>query len=67
KLAQENSGFRKIREQILSRQAADYLQDPRLTVDSIAALLNYHDSANFRRAFKRWYTLTPEQFRMDQH
>ncbi|MEN8821360.1 MAG: AraC family transcriptional regulator ligand-binding domain-containing protein [Abyssibacter sp.] len=63
KLKQENSGFRKIREEILSRQAADYLRDSPMSVEAIAALMNYHDTASFRRAFKRWFAVPPEQYR----
>ncbi|WP_223268800.1 AraC family transcriptional regulator [Marinobacter nauticus] len=25
--------------------------------------MNYHDSANFRRAFKRWFGVTPDEYR----
>lgn len=63
KLSSEGTGFRKIREEILSQQAVGYLRDSKMSVDAIAALLNYHDSANFRRAFKRWFKLSPDQFR----
>lgn len=63
KLAAENTGFRKIREQLLSEQAADYLSRNQLTVEAVATLLNYHDSASFRRAFKRWFDMPPEQYR----
>ena len=63
KLKQESSGFREIRDEILSQQASSYLRDTQLTIEAIAALMNYHDSANFRRAFKRWFGLPPEQFR----
>ncbi|EDX89079.1 AraC family transcriptional regulator [Alcanivorax sp. DG881] len=63
KLKNENTGFRQIQKDILSQQAANYLRDSKLTVDAIAALLNYHDSSNFRRAFKRWFSVTPETFR----
>ena len=65
KLKQENTGFRQVREKILSQQAAGYLRDSHISIDSIAALLNYHDSANFRRAFKRWFQMTPNQFRQN--
>ena len=65
KLKAEGTGFREIQKNILSQQAENYLRDSQLTVDAIAALLNYHDSANFRRAFKRWFSLTPEQFRQN--
>lgn len=63
KLKQENSSFRDIRDNILSRQAAHYVCDNQLSVEAIASLLNYHDSASFRRAFKRWFGSTPEQYR----
>ena len=46
--------------------AADYLRDTDLTVEAIAAILNYHDSSSFRRAFKRWHNVTPQQFRQSQ-
>lgn len=63
KLTRENSSFRQIRDEILSRQAASYLRESKLTIEVVAALMNYHDSANFRRAFKRWFGQTPEQYR----
>lgn len=63
KLKQEHSSFRQIRDDILSRQAASYLCESTLSIEAIAALMNYHDSANFRRAFKRWFGRPPEQYR----
>jgi len=63
RLQQEGAGFRQIRDEILSQQASAHLRGSRMSVEAIAALLNYHDSANFRRAFKRWFRLTPDQFR----
>ena len=63
RLRAEGVGFRQIRDEILARQARSYLQDGQLSVDAIAELLNYHDSANFRRAFKRWCGMSPEQYR----
>ena len=65
KLRDEDTSFRQIREEILSQQAANYLCETKLSVEAIAAQLNYHDSANFRRAFKRWYKMTPDQYRQD--
>lgn len=63
KLAQDGTSFREIRDSILSRQASSYLLESDLSVDAIATLLNYHDSANFRRAFKRWFDLPPSEYR----
>ena len=58
------TSFRKIRDLILSKQASNYLLDSELSVDAIATLLNYHDSANFRRAFKRWFNMSPSAYRL---
>ncbi|MGB1142246.1 MAG: AraC family transcriptional regulator, partial [Halioglobus sp.] len=55
KLKQEGSSFRQIRDEILSQQAIHYLIDNQLSVEATASVLNYHDSASFRRAFKRWF------------
>ncbi|MGB1202981.1 MAG: helix-turn-helix domain-containing protein, partial [Alloalcanivorax venustensis] len=63
KLKQEHSSFRQIRDEILSQQAASYLCQNKLPIEAIAALMNYHDSANFRRAFKRWFGQSPEEYR----
>ena len=65
RLAREGSGYRRLREQLLAELAARHLQDSRLSVDSVAALLGYHDAANFRRAFHRWFGMAPRDFRRD--
>ncbi len=66
RLTAENTTFQSIRDEILASIAVSHLLDSRDTVESIAALLNYHDASNFRRAFKRWFTMTPEQYRNHQ-
>jgi AraC-like DNA-binding protein len=66
KLKQEHSSFRQVRDEILSQQAASYLCDSQLSIEAIAALMNYYDGANFRRAFKRWFGQSPEQYRHER-
>jgi len=63
RLKQEGTSFRGINEELLSTLAMSYLTETNLNVDSIAALLNYHDGSNFRRAFKRWFKMVPSEFR----
>ena len=63
RLAREGSGYRQIRDALLSELAARHLRESNLTVEAIAALLGYHDTANFRRAFRRWFGVTPSAFR----
>lgn len=67
KLKREGVSFRQLRDDILSQQAKSYLHDSDLAVDAIAALLDYHDSSNFRRAFKRWFQMTPDRYRQEQN
>lgn len=62
-LSKENVSFRAIRDELLSQQAASYMRDSKMSVEAIATILNYHDSSNFRRAFKRWFNQTPDEFR----
>ena len=63
RLKREGNGYRQVREDILSDMAARHLLDDHLSVESIAAMLGYHDSANFRRAFRRWHGCSPQEFR----
>lgn len=63
KLVHDGTSFREIRDSILSKQASSYLLDSELSIEVIATLLNYHDSANFRRAFKRWFHISPSEYR----
>ena len=63
RLQREGSGYRQIRDQILATMSSHHLRDSGLSVESIAALLGYHDSANFRRAFRRWHGVSPQEFR----
>lgn len=63
RLAAEGTGYREIRDQLLAEMAALHLREGQLSVESVAALLGYHDTANFRRAFRRWYGASPQAFR----
>ncbi|MEE4146535.1 MAG: AraC family transcriptional regulator ligand-binding domain-containing protein [Halieaceae bacterium] len=63
RLQREGSSYRQIRDSLYAELAARHLRESGLSVEAIAALLGYHDSANFRRAFRRWYGLSPSEFR----
>ena len=66
RLQKEGINFRKLTEEIKSKQALSYLCDNKLPVETIAMLLNYHDSSSFRRAFKKWYGVPPSEYRKHQ-
>jgi len=63
RLKKEQSNYREIQENVLTQMAESYLHEKTLSVEVIAEILGYSDTANFRRAFKRWTGKTPQQYR----
>ena len=63
KLAEENTSFRKVVDDLRMEVAIRYLRDTELTVEDIAESLGFSDAANFRHAFRRWTKAAPHQFR----
>jgi AraC-like DNA-binding protein len=63
RLEAEGTGYRAIREKLLAELAARHLRESSLTVEAVAALLGYSDTAAFRKAFHRWYGLAPSAYR----
>jgi AraC-like DNA-binding protein len=63
RLDKEGTSYRMIRDRLLSELAARHLCESRLTVESVATLLGYNDTAAFRKAFRRWYGQAPSEYR----
>lgn len=63
RLQQENSSYRTLLAEVKKQQAIKYLHYSQMTVQQIAWSLGYDDVANFRRAFKSWTQLTPNEYR----
>jgi AraC-like DNA-binding protein len=63
RLRGEGSSFREIKSALLQNWARQYLAETGHTVEAIAALLGYQDTANFRRAFRLWEGCSPGEFR----
>jgi AraC-like DNA-binding protein len=66
-LQKENAGYREILNNIRRNLAAQYLKQRHLSVIDVAFRLGYSDSSNFTRAFKRWFQLSPSQYREKQN
>jgi AraC-like DNA-binding protein len=64
RLESESTSFRSITDQVKNLLAKEYLTNTELSVADIAHLLDYADTANFRRAFVRWNGKTPCKFRL---
>ena len=67
RLADEGTSFSTISHQVKYRVATQHLTRSEVSVEQIAAIAGFSDPANFRRAFIRWTSMTPAQFRRLQH
>lgn len=63
RLARHDTSYQNIVNSVLKEKACHFLGDHRLSVDDVASRLGYSDSANFRRAFKRWTGKAPSEYR----
>ena len=66
KLAEEDTSFAEILEQLRAALAKRYLNDETLPISEIAWLLGYREVSSLTHAFKRWTGMTPRRFRSDQ-
>ena len=63
KLAEEGAQFQSILTDVRHDQAKQYLRASGLSLQEIAHLLGYRDTASFFRAFQSWSGTTPAAFR----
>jgi len=63
KLSEKKVGFSDLIQNFLRTSAIQHLIDEEETVDSVTFRLGFSERAAFERAFKRWYGLSPAQFR----
>lgn len=63
RLAEMNTSFSALQEEVLSHRARLMLMDPALSLDQVASHLGYSDLSNFSHAFKRWTGHSPGAFR----
>lgn len=62
-LAARNSSFRELRDAQQRQLAIRLLADASYTVQEVGLLLGYPDAANFGRAFRRMFGMSPGQYR----
>lgn len=63
-LAAEGTTYRDLLESVRAREATDLLVRPALTVAQVASRLGYENPPAFTTAFRRWYGVTPTEFRL---
>ena len=62
RLSEEGSSYQKILNEVRFQLAKDYLKTE-LSIDQISELVGYSEAANFSHAFKRWTSLSPNDYR----
>ena len=65
KLKKEGTSFLDIRDQTKRDWALVLLEGPEYTVEQVSELLRYSDVSAFRKAFKKWTGLQPQQYRKE--
>jgi AraC-like DNA-binding protein len=63
KLREYGLSFTQLVDQIRQESAMTHLKQHNLSVTQLASLLGYSETSAFSRAFKRWYGLSPKQWR----
>ncbi len=63
RLQAEGTTYQRVRDDVRSQLALDWLRRTRMSTDDIAASLGFSDAANFRHAFKRWTGRNPGALR----
>ena len=66
RLRDENTTFQEVLDRLREELAFDYLRRDDLTIEKIAALLAFSSSSAFSRAFMRWTTQRPSDWREKQ-
>lgn len=63
KLKAAGTSYQELLDNTRTELAQHYLADPAISVDEVAYLLGFSDCSNFTRAFKRWLSMTPREYR----
>ncbi len=63
RLQRQGTSYQQIIDDIQKARATTLLEVPGLRITDIASRLGYQDTANFGRAFRRWFDVSPGKFR----
>ena len=63
RLKAQDTSYKEILEELRRHYASTLLGDARLTVADVGEIIGYREPANFGRAFRRWYGVSPAAWR----
>ncbi len=63
-LKREGTSYQSLKDELLRNVVSDLLNDPRRTMEDVVTLSGYCDPASLTRACKRWFGMTPGQYRL---
>jgi AraC-like DNA-binding protein len=63
KLAQQESNFKDLLNQVRRSLALSYIDQSRISITEISFLLSFADTSSFTRAFRRWTGKSPSDQR----
>ncbi len=66
RLRDENLSFTALVDKVRCEMATHYLQQRQLPISEMALLLGYSEVSAFSRAFRRWFGISPRQWRQDE-
>jgi AraC-like DNA-binding protein len=66
RLVDEGTSFHELLEDVRRTLAVEHVKSGRFSIEEIAYMLGYSDLANFRRAFRRWESVPPSEYRAAQ-
>ncbi|MDX1457192.1 MAG: AraC family transcriptional regulator [Marinobacter sp.] len=62
-LASDNKTYQGVLDEIRCTLAKQFLDQPDLPVETVAAQVGFSEASNFRKAFRRWTGQTPSEYR----
>ncbi len=66
RLESQNTSFKALVEAVRYQQTEHYINHPYYRLTDIAVLLGYSELSAFTRSFKRWYGVSPQQWRKNK-
>ena len=62
-LQKENTTYRQVLAECQRKLSVNYIEQSDLSLESIAFLLGYSEVSVFQKAFRRWYGISPGEYR----